>query len=414
MKSAQYCISKRLVVYSVTILFVFGIIILLSNSLLTKKQQVNSRASTVSGQSVTISTLEEVINNMRDKWEYVSDDDKENIMRLARGEGIDCPSSDWGEYFTCLLGKQFGEGAIIQRYATFQRLELTIGLSPLDSDKKDLFIPWIKFNGAAEYADQTQMPLVAKTLKHFLYGNGETLNISEDFKGALLNQNNKYVVQSQNRNISYLVGDMINRTLAYQTNVNINNIEQRPYSLTSGVVPMADALRNNKPLHIKIELVVRANPDEEDLINSLNQFTMYVEGDLVSSIKKQGGIKKNYGGIYYEVVLTNPKVSLYDRYDWRGGTSFGAQGDLYTLSNNLLKEFGVEDPETTIKRMVGDVGYNSLRQSVVRIADDDGARLVKYKFGKEFDIVGLVDVGNKLQFNVSEETLIRAEGGNNP
>jgi hypothetical protein len=296
------------------------------------------------------------------------------------------------------------EGHPAQRAATFERLLQTIELDPLSTKKRAMLIPWIKFNGAEAYAGVNQMPLTARTLRHFMYGNGETMDVGADFERALLNPNHKWSAPRGYRTIPYMVGRMINGTLNYAPN--IKKESQEPFSISGDVRSYIEATRTNTPTHFKSSMVVYANEDEIDLRNSLNQHTLTIEGDQVKADRKPGRSPERPE--FYEITLAHPSVSLYDRYDWTAGTKFGGEGNIQDVALATLEQMGVQKPSELLIHYLGQEGYGNLRNHAVRIDDEDGVFLTNYGFGHEFDITGKLNVGDTLQFEISTETLEKA------
>ncbi|MBI4226063.1 hypothetical protein HY612_03020 [Candidatus Roizmanbacteria bacterium] len=296
------------------------------------------------------------------------------------------------------------EGHPAQRSATFERLMQTIILDPTDYDKRTLLFSWIKFNGAELYAQATGLPLTERTLRHFLYGHGEAIDVSQDFEKAILDPTDKWMLPSAFRTMPNMVGKMIDFTLNYRQN--LANDPQEPFKLSVDRDQYFRALAGNKPIHFKATMVTVADMDVIDLRNSLNQFTLYVEGDQINAEKKPGILEDSPE--FYEVTLAHPKIALYDHYDWQAGTEFGGSGDIRTFINAFLRRLGVENPNDFINRLVGEDLSQRLFLNKVKIMDEEGANLTRQGFGNEFDIRGRLNVGEELKFQISLPTLEKA------
>lgn len=404
-KRSNLCISKRLALSFLFIVVVSVVVVVSSKHLLSTKKSTDSRASTLNETEVAISDLKIAVGNVDIDSNNVLESSQNAIQTLANNAGIQCPKENWGEYIACIQGKIWGEGSAPQRLAVYGRLVLMVDFDPFNKEKSKLYISWLKFNGAEQYAKHTGLPLVSKTLKHFLFGNSETLDLTKEYQESALDPRHKFAVPPDYRNMSYMTGHLISSNLNYHTN--LAGEDQSAFSIDGNVVDFVNSIRSNKPIHMKSSMVVHDGLDEEDLRNSLNQFTLYLEGDITNSTEEI--VMRPEEWKQYAITMKNPTVAFYDRYDWKAGAGFGGSGTLLDLVCGVLEELGIEDPSTYLLDRLGRDGWEKLRTSTVEISDDDGTLLTKYRFGKEYDIVGSIDGGNPLEFYISAQTLKKAK-----
>lgn len=244
------------------------------------------------------------------------------------------------------------EGNIIQRTAAFNRL---ITQANNEAGRQNLEA-WLKFNAAEMYALSKGWSLTAAFLRHSLYGQGQSVNITREYKSIIEKSSGK--IENKYRFESYLEQALGNSLYLYTGN------ESYPASVTKFGDGQLKAQAVISPLSIP------------DLIHSLNRHTLILDGKLSAVSTGEGDNGPYLTGKYKGGVL------LRDRYDW-SKNNLSANGEsIDILVQKLTSLFGVDAKKLPIPSE----WWGQMEQEKIAVHDYEGASLQRARLIKPFDI----------------------------
>ncbi|MFS8159034.1 MAG: RHS repeat-associated core domain-containing protein, partial [Candidatus Roizmanbacteria bacterium] len=152
-----------------------------------------------------------------------------------------------------------------------------------------------KLNGAMAYTQARGWNMSSKLIQHFLYGQGEDLDVSNLYARATERATG---ISDGNATGKYIYGSLRDNKYDDQT--------VKTSSTRNDIISM---LCSNTSMKFSTSTVVYPNTryKSEDIFNSLYRYTVNVSGDLVDGERR---------GDTWILKLQNPSVSIFDRYDW--------------------------------------------------------------------------------------------------
>lgn len=234
------------------------------------------------------------------------------------------------------------------------------------SENKALLESWIKLNVALNYFQVRGYELTSKALKHFLYGQGQSVDIGESY---VLSMTKGYHPYDESKDKASLrLQTFCEDELQHLVGLTPNDC-QTLNDLSKGIKPSRD----------KIKLFYQASGGSADVYFSLHHYQLSVEGFIASSEYVDESL--------FYLNLTNPKFGLYDRYDWHPNqfTEFG----VLDFTDRFLSSIGIRDGYGFLCRTLGmEKAYHLSRTDKLSFTDKEGVELQKNGIGIPFDMVG--------------------------
>lgn len=249
---------------------------------------------------------------------------------------------------------------------------LTLALSALDGTSLDSPIPeQIKFQGLRAYARMNSLELSTKFVDHFLYGNGEELNITEDFANFLKTdaQTEFPTFQTEGIVAEMTTQQVYERYLQNAFSIGVQGSDAKDKSVfirtlnesgeeiyhTSGELP---SLIGENIRIFRIDEIMGDDP-----FYSLGNFTIDVQGKL-------SGVDENGNAI-----LEDAGFGITDKYDWQRGMDLNAETSISTIIEGSPLEGILPEQIKEIK---------------LSVTDDEGATLVESGVAHPFKITANV------------------------
>jgi len=251
---------------------------------------------------------------------------------------------------------------------------------------------FIKFNIGIPFAKFTGSDLAAETVTHFLYGNGETINISDDYQRAFIESTSPSLPYNEmssdmkdtilSQNLGGIISSMFklddnDRTLGRKISTNDTDLIN---------------LSSSRSLTFSGRTVVDSYQGRE-LNLSLGKYTVNFSGQVTSAELNEG---------MWNLILSESSISIYDYYDWDRDNGLLATGSLMDITPQRLKDRAYD--------LLGSDRYNSIfTKSIATIHDSDGALLMDEKIGigKPFAITGNFKLSSPLMLKIHESYLHR-------
>ena len=298
-----------------------------------------------------------------------------------------------------------GEGHPYQRLARLEGLMQMIELDPLNTEKKETLVSWLKFNAAELYGPVAKdafavgqgEPTAAHFVRHFLYGNGRPYNVMPEYADSWFNfyqkagtrkalkedpsEETEPLVDSSNRAIQLQAERAFTRGFYHQI------FPDNP--------PVSNEFEWQPDGDIKVSTVVGAydqipgGRENQDMWRTLHYYTLKVIGqpkfeELQNMDQRSApGVELPY---YSRITLENPSLEVFDKYD------FGDFRKTHTTTiggaiKDLLQFIGFNDRKR-IGNLVGQDKLAALYDMPLEIGHEDGVRVVKYGFADEFTVTG--------------------------
>ena len=234
--------------------------------------------------------------------------------------------------------------------------------------------------------------LAAETVTHFLYGNGETINISDDYQRAFIESTSPSLPYNEmssdmkdtilSQNLGGIISSMFklddnDRTLGRKISTNDTDLIN---------------LSSSRSLTFSGRTVVDSYQGRE-LNLSLGKYTVNFSGQVTSAELNEG---------MWNLILSESSISIYDYYDWDRDNGLLATGSLMDITPQRLKDRAYD--------LLGSDRYNSIfTKSIATIHDSDGALLMDEKIGigKPFAITGNFKLSSPLMLKIHESYLHR-------
>lgn len=326
-------------------------------------------------------------------------------------EQITSPIKNIDEFLTYISALQ--EGNPLQRLGTFQELNRRILLSPTN-ENKDLLVAWLKMNVAEYYFAHEDKLLTSQFIRHFLYGNGQTVDISNSFVRAAIqsqearerkgnfeeqwsSHNQDPLVRFFERTVDqsfYTSGEQGARILEPSG----DNLEQ----LSKGQIPESRFLKYR--VYPGYEYTDPAMFSPGDIYYSLSRYTLVGSG----TIKDQPSFDDKSRSLH--VVLVPVKFTIIDRYDWTSDDT--KRVERLKVVNvrvrpyifDFMKTIGVKDPFKTVHDLVGPEKFNQLGDAKVHFSDKEGHLIERSNYGHPFDISGTINLSG-LELRIPQKIL---------
>lgn len=290
-----------------------------------------------------------------------------------------------------------GEGNVIQRKAVFDRITREIELDPTNHEKIEVLVSWLKFNGAEYYGSVSGEPTAALLVRHFLYGDGTTIDITDQYSQSWLDfyrlaTTRKMMNEDPSPDLRPVVSSTEEAlrlcTERSLTNRFLYGFEHDP--------PISTEITKLSEGRVRFGAVVGAyddSPSREnpDIWRALHYYTVSLEGrpvltgpmvfDTSLSTKPDGKLPD-----YYEVRMGEARFRLFDRYDFADSrkTHMAYVSDVI---KSAVVAMGWVDEKRLVK-LVGREQLSRIYDMPLTIGHGDGIRLVKHGYAKEFDVTG--------------------------
>ena len=255
------------------------------------------------------------------------------------------------------------EGDPLQRVVVFQKLEQRLLLSPT-TENKDLLISWVKMNAVEAYARNAGWDLAADTMRHFLYGGGTPMDITNGFIRS--------VEKSSERSLS-----RDERLANFLTKSVAPLVQSKPKIITPEKIDLESyCLKNTK---IPIEMICQMVPMSPDIHFSLSWYGDKISGDASVSIVDN----------VYELAFDMSEHTVFDTYDW-GPRTMPSE---YLTSWFVLAKLGLDEKRLT--ELVGEERTRELiSHDLITVGHQDPQLIEKLGYGKSFEEKG--------QFSINE------------
>ncbi len=271
------------------------------------------------------------------------------------------PIGHLGEYLTSLA--KLPEGNITQRLGRFERLAHLVAQEPSEENKY-LAAAWVKFNLAEVYAASSGLPLSSQLAKHFLYGLGETVDISERYKKIILSEAANPPPQSQE-----VADDLISGYFEF-------NLNAAPSLHLVNREDMKSIHERRAPSVLALRALVQS--ETRDLRTALHSHTVSISGQTKRADERIADTA---------ITLDNPTFAIYDRYDWEDKIDGpGVDINTHQAAIQFLTKLGVDNPEKKLADMLGEQNVTELTKHGWRLSDREGAVLAQRGFAREFDV----------------------------
>lgn len=280
------------------------------------------------------------------------------------------------------------EGNPVQFIAVLEDLLREFAKNP-SQENLNLIGAWLKFNGAIHYGARANMELASQFTTHFLYGEGE-LDISEEFAHQVYSALNE-LSDEKKEQIGFGEELSEHEVTVFLLQHLLSNAALPPFAFHPDDQSGPFALEQDssdftyfvgKPteelIGRKIKLFAVAYSISPRIMNSMGQFTVIAEGEVVSVSDST-------------INLTNVSLQVKDRYDWSKNVEFGAS----TTVASLIEEMGIE-------KLFEHEAFDDLKSQELEIMDWEGKLLVDKGFAHNFDIVGKFETLGELEFNIND------------
>lgn len=328
---------------------------------------------------------------------------RRDFLKLAAGgagsfvlEQITSPIKNAGEFL-----KYIGllhEGNPLQRLGTFQELNRRLLLSPSD-ENRNLLVGWLKLNAAEYYFALNESPLASQFIRHFLYGKGEVVDVSDSFQRAAIEAQEK-LEKAGGRNEQWYTNNENPLTRFFERVINTSfyGYGQQGSKILVPEGETFERLKNGEAPKDKF-IKIRTYPGYEidslgkDIYYSLCRYTLVASGKINGSPVKPEG-----SGGRLTMDLKPAKATIIDRYDWTSDDSKkverinvvkGRMGDFIIP---FLQRIGVNEPGKTIRDLIGSERALQLWTTEVGFRDTEGFLIESNKYGHPFDITGTIDL----------------------
>lgn len=165
------------------------------------------------------------------------------------------------------------------------------------------------------------------------------------------------------------------------------------------------SLSQNNSLQVK---VVTGSYDQvpgrenHDLWRALHYYTLKVSGnsDISGPFRPNMQLSQQSTKLkdYYRIILNNPKIDLYDRYDF---------GDVRKVQNttvgSVINDFLIAVNFKEVERVRKAIGNTTFWNEPLQIGHEDGLRLVEYDLARNFDVIGSIAPKKPLEFYASDD-----------
>lgn len=295
-----------------------------------------------------------------------------------------------GEQFLALSNTVYDSLGIENYHTRFAEVCLRLKNQVLENSSnenaRDTLAAWVKFNGAVVYGRLSGMEMAADMVEHFLYGNGQTKDVTEalarNVDSMWESMDQKELAKmgidaipetSQERN-----GAFIQAMLGKETPINQLFRSYGPYlaSISDGEVQQFFTEKDNLPIGKEVSVFAVNWINIRALQNSIGAFTLAVKGRLKDS---QGS----------KMWLTDASAYIRDRYDWANSAEFGES----VLLGQVLDQLGVagffEDPM-----------FNNLKSTKLEILDKDGHLLMNCGLANAFEVFARLQIAKDLELNL--------------
>lgn len=257
--------------------------------------------------------------------------------------------------------------------------------------EKELFYTWLKFNGAAFFAKSKGWELTDLVINHFLYGDGDTLDISDQFSKALR--------QFTNQNEDYQAVEQIINGLSMAQNRE-QVLERRSNSVFISQPTAEDDIEKATTFSSRFILTT---PHFTDIYYSMNTFSVTIQSEDTT-------FHHDEANNTYLATILNPTTVFYDRYDWEFEESKWDSPTMqegltfYAIILEMLQKLGFENPEHIVTTALTEEMARQLRTDGIFLTDNHAYLLVSNRLAKEFDMYAQLKL-KKLQLTMYPEDI---------
>lgn len=305
----------------------------------------------------------------------------------------------------------WGEGNKTQRLAVLDRITREILWHPTDPQYKEVLISWLKFNALELYAQATEKPTAATLIRHFLYGNGQSLDITNLYAQSYYDYYQKYGTQRRPwegpDESSIIIQTPQDAVARYIEGAVSGNLSKKVFP--GGYLDIPPKLSQDTAGKVTVKTVLGKENIfygyNEDMYFALHNYTVDLNGRLK---QVNGPVASNQEGFdkYWNVTIDNPTVKLYDRYDWDEKNR-----QIKTQSTNISQAFlaimqgiGYKNPESILD-LIGRDRLKQIDEIPLTVAHDDGLRLQEFNYAKPYDIHTSVNLDKTITLQVADDRL---------
>lgn len=297
------------------------------------------------------------------------------IGAAVAAEALVRPVGHLSESLTAIGGMP--EGNPMQRLGRFEKLLHLVAKDP-NPENKDLAMAWIKFNLAEVYGT-SKFPISAHLVRHFLYGLGESVDISSEYKKEILSFFNSQAQNPTDKSEEEILARF------FETNLNAS-----PFLHTLNPQDMKTLQSKQIPSSLTLRTLFQAS--SPDLTRALNNYTVDVIGKTVKALPSAAG---------FNITLSAPTFYVYDRYDWEKGFEGPVVSmDAKKATEGFLAALGINDPDKKLTDLLGKERVDKLSARGVGISDKEGALLSERGFARDFDVKARLSLSKSITFDL--------------
>lgn len=332
--------------------------------------------------------------------------DRRGFLKLASATAVaagtvlalkDIPQIKGSFDFLTYMGSSL-EGNPAQRLGIFQELSKRASDTPT-KENKNLLSAWLKLNAAEYYFALKGNFLTAGFIRHFLYGKGETVDISNTFiKNAIKAELDLEEAMEKDWSLKLKEEDWIKMDRDpvrrfFERSINGGLFRWRgkyakilaPEKADLESLSEGTLLPSVKSLKL-IMLTHGERREAEDIHFSLNAYTLIIHGEPIrESIRRKEKL---------QVRLRQVEISIIDQYNWVYDNKVSGVHQSVMLGRNFLIPFlegiGVENPTKTIKDLLGRERAYQLMERSFDFGDEEGHLIQTAGYGQTFNVTGRV------------------------
>lgn len=244
----------------------------------------------------------------------------------------------------------------------------------------------LKFQGLRAYARINNLRLSAIFVDHFLYGNGEPLDITEDFAIVLKEDAQSEFSSPQTLGITEEMSTeevyekyaqnafarVVRGPDAEEKAIFLRTLDEEGNEIYHTTDELPNLIGQNIRMFRIDELI------GDDSFYSLGNFTISMEGTLLT-IDGDGNI-----------TLENPHISIDDNYNWRRGLDLNAETSVGNLVAGTLLE---------------QVFPDGVKDINISVSDDDGATLEEEGIAHPFEVSANVKIAHPVTVSTNNISL---------
>ena len=279
-------------------------------------------------------------------------------MGYSRREAIKCIGAGTLLLMGEIYGRPIGrlaelipgqEGNPAQRYAIFSKITSQIALHPNNPKPRQILKSWLAFNGAEFYLNSHNLSMSSELYRHFLYGKGESVNISTH----------------------------ISRIFPPTKNLHTPHTSIDHHLAQSFMKRSKPPIRILKTSETGIEVRGVTLADHPDMDSSLGNFTFTIAGNI-----DPNSMRKENKSVCFS--LTKPNIKIYDKFDWDPKITSSVNIGITILS--LSQELGIPVDEA-LQIVLSPEEYTQLLCcSADVISPKKGSLLVQGGYAQEYNV----------------------------